>query len=290
MSTRSLLNLGLAILALVLVLVVIYKPGLEPEAIPHSITTLTATDEVTAIHIERDTRPPLSFIKRDGNWYLSGEAGDRPAAEFQVQALLRVLQATYANSYPADSLDLETLGLQPPQATVTLGAVEILFGATEALEDRRYVQINESVYLINDQYQHLISAERSNFIARKLLAGRGVITRLELPDKTLAYTEDKQWQLTPDDNEVGADAVQQLVDNWQNATALYVRDYDGKETEESVSLHTRDQDEPVTLGIISRTPHLILARPDWGIQYHMPDHVENSLFTLQQPVPQPEEQ
>jgi len=290
MSTRSLLNLGLAILALVLVLVVIYKPGLEPEAIPQSITTLAGTDEVTSIQIERDTRPPLSFIKRDGNWYLSGEAGDRPAAEFQVQALLRVLQATSANSYPADSLDLGSLGLQPPQATVTLGAVEILFGATEALEDRRYVQINESVYLINDQYQHLITAERSNFIARKLLAGRGVITRLKLPDKTLAYTEDKQWQLTPEDNEISADAVQQLVDNWQNATAMYVRDYDGKETEESVNLHTRDQDEPVTLGVISRTPHLILARPDWGIQYHMPDNIENSLFTLQEPVPQPEGQ
>jgi hypothetical protein len=290
MSTRSLLNLGLAILALVLVLVVIYKPGLEPEAIPQSITTLAGTDEVTSIHIERGTRPPLSFIKRDGNWYLSGEAGDRPAAEFQVQALLRVLQATSDNSYPADSLDLGSLGLQPPQATVTLGTVEILFGATEALEDRRYVQINKSVYLINDQYQHLITAERSNFIARKLLAGRGVITRLELPDKTLAYTEDKQWQLTPEDNEVSADAVQQLVDNWQNATAMYVRDYDGKETEESVNLHTRDQDDPVTLGIISRTPHLILARPDWGIQYHMPDNIENTLFTLQEPVPQPEEQ
>lgn len=288
MSTRSLLNLGLAILALVLVLVVIYKPGLEPEAIPQSITTLAGTDEVTGIQIERDTRAPLSFIKRNGNWYLSGEAGDRPAAEFQVQALLRVLQATSTNSYPADSLDLGALGLQPPQATVTIGAVEILFGATEALEDRRYVQINESVYLINDQYQHLITAEQSNFIARKLLAGRGVITRLELPDKTLAYTEDKQWQLTPEDNEAGADAVQQLVNNWQNATAMYVRDYDGKETEESVNLHTRDQDEPVTFGIISRTPHLILARPDWGIQYHMPDNIENSLFTLQQPVPQPE--
>ena len=52
-------------------------------------------------------------------------------------------------------------------------------------------------------------------------------------------------------------------------------------------MHTRDSDKPVVLRLVTRTPDLILARPDWGIQYQLPGSEADSLFTLPQPAPEP---
>ncbi|MDH3900119.1 MAG: DUF4340 domain-containing protein, partial [Gammaproteobacteria bacterium] len=175
MSTRTLLNLGLAALVLALVLVVVYRPGLGPGAVPQAIITGLARGEVVSITVTRESPEQLTFTKQAGRWYLFTGERELPAAEFQVNALLRLLQATAENYYSAASLDRPQLGLEPPQATVRFNDMQVRFGATEALEGRRYVQVNDTVYLIDDQYQHLITAEPTNFIARTLLAERGAI-------------------------------------------------------------------------------------------------------------------
>lgn len=283
MSTRTLLNLGLAILALALVLVVIYRPGLEPEAVPQPIITGLAPDAVVSIMVTRESHEQLTFTRQADRWYLFTGAHELPAAEFQVNALLRLLQTTTDSRYPAASLDLAQLGLEPPLARLTFNEQEIRFGATEALDKRRYIQIGDSVYLIADRYQHLVNAEPTNFIARELLADRGAISRLELPALALSQSEGAHWQLEPADDSVGADALQQLIDSWQNASALYVSSYDGTATGEQVTIHTAGQPEPLVLQVVSHAPDLVLARADWGIKYHLASGFEGSLFALPQP-------
>jgi len=280
MSARTLLNLGLAVLAVALVLVVIYRPGLKPEAIPQPIITGLAPDSVVSITVTREPRAQLTFTRQADHWYLFTGEHELPAAEFQINALLRLLQSTTDSRYPAASLDLVQLGLEPPLAKVIFNEQEIRFGATEALQQRRYLQINDSVYLIADQYQHLVNAEPTNFVARELLAERGAITRLELPALTLSQSAGTNWQLDPADDSAGADALQQLIDSWQNASALYVSGYDGAETTEQVTIHTTGQTEPLVLQVISHAPDLILARTDWGIRYHLASGLEGSLFAL----------
>ncbi|MGD2055673.1 MAG: DUF4340 domain-containing protein [Gammaproteobacteria bacterium] len=286
MSTRALLNLAMAVLAIALLLVVIYQPGLEPESTPRPITTLDP-ETVTTIHIERTTRDPLSFNRKEGHWYLQLDSTALPASEFQLHALLRLVHATAASRYPAASVDLAALGLAPPRATVTIDDLQIRFGSTESLENRRYVQLDDTVYLIDDRYQHLINADRAGFIARRLLAGRGAITRLELPGMTLEEGE-SGWVLEPADDSVTTDTLRQLIDNWQDATALYVRSREEGEATGTVTLHTRDRERPLVLEIIASSPDLVLARRDWGIHYHLPGYLENSLLRLPEPEPDPE--
>lgn len=283
MSTRTLLNLGLAVLALALVLVVVYRPGLEPEAVPQPIIAGLTPGEVVSITVTREAHEQLTFTRQADRWYLFTGEHELPAAEFQVNALLRLLQTATETRYPAASLDLAQLGLEPPLATVTFNEQEIRFGATEALDKRRYVQIGDSVYLIADQYQHLVNAEPTNFIARELLAERGAISRLEQPSLTLSQSADGHWQLDPVDDSASADALQQLIDNWQNASALYVTGYDGTATAEQVTIHTTGQVEPLVLQVVSHAPDLVLARTDWGIKYHLASGLEGSLFALPQP-------
>jgi hypothetical protein len=286
MSTRTLLNLVLLLAALGLALVAWFKPGVKPVEEPRPITTGLAPEQAGHITVVRLTRDPLTFSKRDGRWFLLADNRELPAADFQVRALLRLLDTTATRHYPAGSLDLASLGLKPPQAHVTLDEVNFSFGATDALKSQRYVQVGDTVFLIDDQYQHLLNADWPNFVSRQMLEGRGAITRLELPDMTLAYADDGHWQLDPGQEGVSTDALQTLIENWQNATALLTRRYVDGTGGDTVTVHTRGSDEPLVLRIVARSPDLILARPDWGIQYQLPGSEADSLFSLPQPAPE----
>jgi hypothetical protein len=287
MSTRTLLNLVLLVVALGLALLAWFKPGVKPVDAPRPITAAIAPEQVGSITVERLNRDPLRFSKRDGRWFLLADQRELPAADFQMHALLRLLEATATRDYPVGTLDLAALGLQPPRARVTMEDVDFRFGTTDALNNQRYVQVGDSVYLIDDQYQHLLNADWPNFVSRQLLEGRGAISRLELPDMTLAYADDGHWRLDPEQAGISADTLQTLIENWQNATALLTRRHTDGAVEGTVTVHTRDSEQPLVLRILTRSPDLVLARPDWGIQYQLPGSEADSLLTLPQPASEP---
>jgi hypothetical protein len=283
MATRGLLNLALVALALVMGLIIYYEPGLEPADAPQPLTTLLVADDVIGIHIERVKYDPVSFIKRNGRWYLVTEQQELPASTFQLQALLRLLETSSSSQYAADTVDLAALGLDPPQATVTIDDVAILFGNTAPLDGKRYLQIDATVHLIEDRYQHLINAGWTNFVERKLLPADKSISRLQLPDMTLTLTDKGQWQLSPGKPGTSADAIRQLLDHWGRVSALYARRYDGRTSDEIITLEFSDSPEALTFMVIAHSPELVLARPDWGIQYHLTRGVEETLLTLGEP-------
>ena len=283
MATRGLLNLVLVALALVMGLIIYYEPGLEPADIPQPLTTTLAAGDASRIHLERVKYDPVSFIKRNGRWYLVTEKQELPASTFQLQALLRLLETSSSSQYAADTVDLAALGLDPPQATVTIDDVAILFGNTAPLDGKRYLQIDATVHLIEDRYQHLINAGWTNFVERKLLPADKSIRMLQLPDMTLTLTDKDQWQLLPDKPGVSADAIQQLLDHWDKVSALYARRYDGRTSDEIITLEFSDSPETLTFMVIAHSPELVLARPDWGIQYHLSSDVEETLLTLSGP-------
>jgi hypothetical protein len=283
MGTRGLLNLVLVVVALGMGLVIYFEPGLEPADTPQPLGTQLTPDEAIGIHIERVKYDPLSFIKRNERWYLMTEQQELPASKFQVQALLRLLETSSSSRYAADTVNLESLGLEPPQATVTIDDVVILFGNTAPLDGKRYAQIDATVYLIEDNYQHLINAGWANFVERKLLPADKSIRTLRLPDMTLTFTDKDQWQLSPDKPGISADAIQQLLDRWNKVNALYARRYDDRTSDEIITVEFSDSPETLTFMIIAHSPELVLARPDWGIQYHLSSNVEETLLTLQEP-------
>ena len=283
MVTRGLLNLVLVVLALVMGLIIYFEPGLEPADIPQPLTTLLVADDAIGIHIERVKYDPVSFIKRNGRWYLVTEQQELPASTFQLQALLRLLETSSSSHYAADTVDLAALGLDPPQATVTVDDVAILFGNTAPLDGKRYLQIDATVHLIEDRYQHLINAGWTNFVERKLLPADKSISRLQLPDMTLTLTDKDQWQLSPGKPGTSADTIQQLIDHWERVSALYARRYDGRTSDEIITLEFSDSPETLTFMVIAHSPELVIARPDWGIQYHLSSDVEETLLTLGEP-------
>jgi hypothetical protein len=281
MSSRSLLNLAMAGIAIGLGLITWFRPGLEPPAIPQPITTLSPA-QVQHIQVSRLQRPELKFTRQADAWLIAGDP-PLPASPFQVQAMLALLQARTERRYPADTLDRQELGLDPPQASIILDdSTTLLIGNTEPLDNMRYVQHGATVYLIEDRYQYLLNADRTNFIERRLLGGDAVITRLTLPDLTLAQTADGHWETAPD---ASAAAIQQLLVNWQQASALYVRLYGGGPASTRITLELADSETPVVFELLQDTPEFILARPDLGIQYHFSHAIGERLLGIGEPAP-----
>jgi hypothetical protein len=278
MNTRTLLNLALAGVAIVLGLVIFYKPGLAPPPAPAPITQLSA-DSITSIRVTRKERMPLTFVKSGTGWQLQNHEG-LPASDFQLHALLGILSARPGRSYPADALDLAGAGLEPPQATLLLNDTLMNIGGTTPLDRQRYVQHGDTVYLLTDTYQHLVNADWTNFVDRRPVPGDAVLTGLQLPGITLTRNEAQQWQASPAIADGDATGLDALVQHWQNADATYIRRHQGATEGDPVILTLADNQPAVKLYVAAREPELILSRPDWGIQYYFPGNMSATLLGL----------
>ncbi|MEN8204619.1 MAG: DUF4340 domain-containing protein [Pseudomonadota bacterium] len=282
MNARTLLNLILAGVALLLVLVIFYQPGLEQPSLAPPITTVPA-ESISSIRVTRKERTPLTFTKSATGWQLENKQG-LPASEFQLHALLGILGIRSERSYPSSALDLTSAGLEPPQATLLLGDTLIHIGNTEPLEHKRYVRHEDTVYLVTDTYQHLINADWTNFVDRSLLPENAGLTTLQLPGLSLTLDNNQQWQVSPENPDANDMAIKALVAQWQAANALYLRRYEGAAASGSITLKYADNRETVTLHIIEQEGELVLARPDWGIQYHFSANMRDTLLGLPTPA------
>lgn len=281
MSSRTLLNLMLAAVALLLGLLVFYQPGLDEGPVAPPITALSA-DSISSIRVTRKERTPLTFTKTANGWQLLKEQ-PLPASEFQIRPLLGMLGIRPERSYPVSALDPGAVGLDPPQATLLLNDTVITIGNTEPLQRKRYIRHDDTVYLVTDVYQHLINADWTNFVERRLLPENAALSGIELPGLSLALSDDGQWQSSQLASDRNATAIQALVAQWQAANATYMRRYDGTATLASITLTFSDDTETVTLYINKQQAELILARPDWGLQYHFPADMRTTLLRLAAP-------
>lgn len=274
MKSRWIINILLIVAVVILTLVARYEPGIEAPAAPQMLTSLRA-EKIQTIRVNRPLREDLLFSKTDNVWTIDREPA-LPADEFQVRALLKLAGQTAARSYPVEELELSRLALDPPYATVTLDGTDVHFGSLEPLEELRYARVGGHVHLISDMFQHLIEADYTQFVRRRLLAEQARIVGLDAPGFSLNKA-DGGWQIHPS-KEVSADALQQLVDNWQQASALHIRPAEATPDDaQEVTLSLGEPERRVRFLIAAREPELVLVRPEFGLQYHMGNRAHNLL-------------
>jgi hypothetical protein len=92
------------------------------------------------------------------------------------------------------------------------------------------------------------------------------------------------WQAQPDKPVLSADAIQTLIDAWQNAAALWVKPYAKGTPQGSITVQLTTPAQTLHFDIMARQPELILARPDLGLQYHF--SAESAKALLELPAPQ----
>jgi hypothetical protein len=120
-----------------------------------------AADPLTSIDTSRVTRlevacrgcdAPRRFEKVDGRWRLQAPFA-RAADEAAVARLLAIARAPVRRWRARAALDPARLGLDPPQATLTLDGRVLRFGATDPIDGDRYVDVGgAALALVPDRF------------------------------------------------------------------------------------------------------------------------------------------
>ncbi len=282
MSRRWWLNLGLLAAAGVLVAIAVFKPGVETPAPKPALTALRA-EAIQKISVERPGQPPIVLEKTGEQWRLTAPLAAR-ANRFRVDNLTRIASAASEARLPLDPAALGQYGLDKPLASVRLDDELVQFGGLHPLKQQQYVRYRDGVHLIGAHHLQAAAARFADFIDTALIEdGRGEPIALRLPGVTLTQT-DGHWKLEPANQDIGSDRVMQFVQEWRHARALSVSRYDGKPAKERVTIEFAaaepDKRDILEIGIVARTPQLILVRKDEGLQYHFPADTAARLLNI----------
>ena len=221
MSKRNLLNLGLLIFILILIALVVYEPGKKVAVTPPTLTPLNSKDinhiKITRHHSKKNEQI-IELEKNVDNWMMN-KPHHVAANTFRIESILELLSTVSFSQNSLDGLNPSTFGLDNPAITITFNKeTSIVFGHNKSLKNHRYVQIGSTLHLIADTFLYQLGAKSESYVSHKLLNDKSNITKMILPSISLKNTEGR-WELTPKDQNISADSINQLVTEWSLSQA-----------------------------------------------------------------------
>jgi len=282
MQKRWLINIILLVVVIVLGLLVFYTLEQNKPIIESKLTDLDSKT-VQSIHIERLNENPITLQKDSADFWQITAPIELPANDFQTENLLRILALREYTKIA--SSNLAEFKLDKPLATIKFDQLTVAFGDSSPLNHQRYMQIGDNVYLIRDAWYYYLTGDALAFASLSLLGNNPKITELEMPDYHLKLQNTK-WTLdstfTSTDIDNSTDALSALIDNWQHASAYDVKTYVDEDItdKEQIKITLLGQSQPLLFIIMSKSPDLVLARPEKGVQYHLSGTQNDSLLQL----------
>lgn len=272
MQKRLLLNLLLLAVVAGLAALAFFEPGKEEV----KILRLAELDENAIDLITLQNKDSIVFEKRDGGWWLKSPLA-APANEIRVRQLLDIAKAESLAQYPLKPEDLSKFELDKPKSVLQMGTVNLIFGGSEPIDMRRYVQIGGTLHLVNDDFSHHLAAPATDYVDKKLLPDGAKPNEIFLPGMKAMLSQDGRWTMDPPSDAVGG--VADLVSAWQSARAIEVRRIDQAPQGDTIRIGFSNH-APVEFVIVQREPDLMLARADWGLQYIIAGMSSKQLLAL----------
>lgn len=263
MRSRTLINIVLLVVVVLLGSYVYITSEQETESTASTRLTQLPADEVTQISIRHNQRQ-LELSKINDRWQML-QPVNIEANSFRIDTLLKLLNTVSHAAYPVAGLELSKYGLSSAGTSISFNDVTIEFGITNPMNNYRYVRVGDTVHLIDDHFYPLLSSQTGTLVARELIAGDAVIEKLVLPELTLYKDENKRWQSSGDTE---PDAISETLHHWKNSQAFGVHNYMPRESLGDISVYLAGQPEPVHFRVTDMDPWLIIARPDLDIEYH----------------------
>ncbi len=276
MNARHRLNLGLAVLLLVLGGFVGFSLQEPPATEPERLTSLTGAD-IMRIEIRPSRHADALLERRDGEWWLVEPFMAR-ADMARVDAAIGLARARSLARYAASAVDAQQAGLVSPDLLLRVNDTTLALGGTEPLHGRRFVRQGERVHLIVDRYSYLLQGGLASLVSPQLLPAGARLQEIVLPGLHLLQ-RDGHWQLA-DGETASADVLQVLVDEWRHARALRVSRRDGDEDGEPITLRLATDAAPVRFILQRGDGEVLLIRADLGLTYHFLPAVAERLLVL----------
>jgi len=254
---------------------VFFEPSATVEIKP-AISQLTA-DEIDTIEIE--TGDLQLRLQRDNDgWNIESQIS-WPAQVNNVRRLLSIFKVEADALSDTADVDLAALGLQQPKASMRFNGIPLLFGATNNIGGRRYVMLDEKLYLLPDVHLVFVNQGLAGLVDRRLLPGHQGIVSVRLPDLELRLDENQLWR-SNQAIEFSQASLLGLVDNWRDLQATRISNFDLElPPRQLIEIELMDG-EVIEFLLMSEDPEIIIAHPKLGLQYHFRRDYRDQLITL----------
>lgn len=262
MQSRLFVNLFLLLIAIGLI--VFMSQQEDDSSTQTTLLTDIPASTINKIGIRHKQRN-ISLVKQNQHWYIT-EPVNIAANDFRIGTLLKLLTTVSHSRYAADTLELERFGLLTPATTIHFNETEIAFGIVNPINNYRYVQIDNTVHLIDDLYYPLLSSQLGTLVSLRLLDENDQIIKLELPGQIISRGGGANWKST---GTASTDDIVATINNWKTTQAFGVHNYFKRDALDTVSVTLKDKNQPVNFIITDTDPWLVLARPELGIEYHL---------------------
>ncbi len=275
MKSRLLVNLGLLALIAILATVAIVKPGKKEV----ELSPLLAVDPQGLTRVTLQNKETLVFEKQDGQWRLTGPFA-APVNQVRVGQLLDVAKAPSEANYPLKPDEAGQFGLDAPQAVLTLEDKTLQFGGTDPIKMRRYVRVDDTLHLVEDNFFHHLTAAATDYVDKRLIPEGAKIQEIQLPGMKALRNAEGRWTVEPA-SESSTDLAE-LASVWATSRAIDVKRMDPKVVGETIHIGLVEG-APIEFVIVKKSPELVLGRRDLGLQYEVTSETSREL--LNQPKP-----
>lgn len=245
------------------------------------ITRVTDIDqnEIFQIKVLRKGLDNFEFNKQNDVWALASPL-KLNANNARINAMLRILKAESFAQLDKNNVALGNLGLSDPTVIMKLNDHEFIFGDTDAIDQRRYVMVNDKIHLTSDFLYQQLMTNAAFFAEPKLLPKNYQINAIQYPENKIERVADN-WQLEKL-MDIKPDQLQRIVFNWENAVAISVEKFEPIEASPDAVIQISSLiNEPISFVIVSTDPHIVLGRNDLGVQFHLGSDETRKLLLIE---------
>ena len=233
---------------------------------------------ISQITIQRADKEDIVFQKKDSDWFMVSSVKTR-ANMARINAILHLLQSRTFAQIDVTGSPLTTYQLDPATIVLRLDDHEFFFGATDPLDDRRYVMFNNTVHLLNDSLYHQLRQTPMFFVSTRLIPEKETISSIQFSDH-LVTKVNQRWLLSPVNDAISTEQLDVLADAWGTGQAYKVRQYNAVDVLNKIIVKFRSG-HTAQFDMVSKTPNLILGRSDLALQYHLDKRIAELLFIPQ---------
>ena len=221
-------------------------------------------EQINSITIE--IAQELLSLQRSGDDWSIESPIQWPANNINIKRLLSITNQESESRLASDEVDLSALGLQFPKASLRLNDIQMVFGATNNIGERRYLLVDSTVYLVPDIHLHFISQGLTGLVDRRLLPQSIALKSLKLPGWTLLRDNQGGWQL--DSDVPTMDPPDELIKNWQGLEATAIKKFNSGATPRQKFTAYFEDGRQQEFFLMSIDPEIVIANPRIGMQYH----------------------
>lgn len=271
------IKLNLVLLALVTglsVFLIRTNPSAPTTELPAPVSTVNP-DAVNEIRLSRPGKPDILLHKSEAGWLITAPI-QIAANPFRISSLLELLQTVSISTVTADPAKL---GLVDNPVTLSFDSEIFRFGGTSPLDNSRYIEHRQIIYLIEDRLYPQLLQDAEFFAEVHIVPASVSLKRIQLPDLQLEMTNSR-WTQVGGTPRAPAALTEEIGNQWAQLVADRVSISDATDTESSITLEP-DSGEPVLMSVLAQTPELLLRRKGTNFVYHFPARMTEALGLTQ---------